>query len=190
MKRVTPDCMNHQCRLTKEQNRLKLDACCQYGADTDLAERDGILAHRDEIRAVLRPEVRELPWFTEEKVDRDFPSGRFVRTQRHGDGCLFLQHDGRGCAIHRASVENGWDFRGIKPAICRLFPLTYMEDKIVVSDDYDDYSCAQLPNAPTLYRVARETLKDLFGAELITAMDEVESSLLPGARGRLAIVSA
>ena len=63
-------------------DRLKLDACCQYGVDVDLGERDQILAHRDQIHAILRADVRDQPWFhDQETVDPDFPSGRYVRTR-------------------------------------------------------------------------------------------------------------
>ena len=98
-----------------------------------------------------------------------------MRTAVHDKGCLFLSHDKRGCAIHRASLEQGWDFRGVKPSICRLFPLSYGEGMILVSDDYVDYSCAYQADAPTLYQVAREALADLFGPELVRAMDAAEA---------------
>lgn len=187
--KVTPDCMNHTCKLLTEHGRTKLDACCQYGVDADLGERDGILAHAAEIRAILRPEVRDLPWFnTEETVDPDFPSGRYVRTQTHGDGCLFLAHDLRGCAIHRASLEGGWDFHGIKPHVCRLFPLSYDQESIVLSDDYDDYSCSQDGAAPSVYRVGRSDLGAIFGAELVTALDRAEAAVL-GRTAGLSVVA-
>ena len=101
-----------------------------------------------------------------------------VRTAVHGGGCLFLSHDQRGCGIHRASLEQGWDFRGVKPSICRLFPLSYGEGVILVSDDYVDYSCAYDDAAPTLYQVARDALADLFGADLVRAMDAAEARVL------------
>jgi Fe-S-cluster containining protein len=128
---------------------------------------------------VLAAEVRELPWFdeSEPEQDPDVPSGTVVRTAVHDKGCLFLSHDKRGCAIHRASIEQGWDFRGVKPSICRLFPLSYGEGMILVSDDYVDYSCAYQADAPTLYQVAREALADLFGPELVRAMDAAEAKV-------------
>ncbi len=172
--RVVADCMSHACR-TRSPDREKLEACCQYGADTDLGERDRILARQDEIRALLLPHAQTAPWFTEDQeLDPDFPSGAAVRTRTLGDGCVFLAHDRRGCAIHRASIENGWDFRGTKPHVCRLFPLTYDDEAIVISDDYVDYSCAYEPGAPTLYQVARDTLADVFGAELVAVLDAAE----------------
>ena len=66
---------------------------------------------------------------------------------------------------------------GIKPAVCRLFPLTYGDGAIFVSDDYVDYSCAYDASAPTLYRVARSALADLFGDELVIAMDAAEARI-------------
>ncbi len=187
VKRVTPDCMNFECRLVKQDNRLKLDACCQYGVDADLAERDAILSHADELRAILIPEAAAQPWFTTQvSEDVDFPSGGFVRTTRHGEGCVFLAHDGRGCAIHRASLAGGWNFHGIKPHVCRLFPLSYDHDSIVISDDYSDYSCALVADAPTLYRVGRADLGSIFGEELVEALDRVEAAV---AERRLAVAS-
>jgi len=154
---LAPDCMSFTCKLSTSGNRTKLDACCQYGAQAGLGERDNILEHREQIRALLDDGAKHRDWFTgEPEIDADFPGGACVRTNTHGEGCLFLAHDGRGCAIHRASIEGSWDFRGIKPHVCRLFPLSYDGDAIVLSDDYDDYSCATVAKA------------------LVTALDAVE----------------
>ena len=188
-RRVVADCFEHRCAI-KHTGVQKLEACCQYGCDVDLFERDAILRRADQIRSVLGPEAANAPWFDESdpEHDPDVPSGTVVRTQTLNDGCIFLAHDRRGCAIHRAAVEQGWDLRGTKPSICRLFPLSYEEGTICVSDDYLDYSCAYEPNAPTLYRVARETLADVFGAELVRAMDAAEARLLAAAPKRLPVV--
>jgi Fe-S-cluster containining protein len=190
-RRVVADCMSHRCTMVATHTE-KLDACCQYGCDVDLTERDAILARREAIAPVLAAEVRDLPWFDESspEQDPDTPSGTVVRTAVHKDGCLFLAHDRRGCAIHRASLEQGWDFRGVKPTICRLFPLTYGEGAIFVSDDYPDYSCAFDPDAPTVYRVAREALGDIFGADLVRAMDEAEAQILAEQRTHLPVLQA
>jgi propanediol dehydratase small subunit len=55
IKRVTPDCMRHQCRIAREHGRPMLDACCRHGADVDVGERDAILARADDIAAILEP---------------------------------------------------------------------------------------------------------------------------------------
>jgi Fe-S-cluster containining protein len=197
-KRVVADCMTHRCTM-HATGALKLDACCQYGADVDLAERDAIRARAEQIRPILRADARDAAWFDESRpeVDADMPSGMMVRTAKLGDGCIFLAHDLRGCAIHRASIEQGWDFRGVKPMVCRLFPLTFgaPDDDdpdltglaILVSDDYPDYSCAYDASAPTLYEVARDALGDIFGAELVVAMDAAAARI---ASTRLAVLTA
>jgi Fe-S-cluster containining protein len=174
--------MAHRCQMRAEGREL-LDACCQYGADVDVGERDQILVHAAQLRGILRPEARNTPWFDgAEEVDADFPSGRHVRTRPFRGGCVFLAHDGRGCAIHRASIEGGWDFHGVKPHVCRLFPLSYDTDAILISDDYLDYSCAYEPTAPTLYRNGRDTLAAVFGDALVRAMDAAEATVLPAKR--------
>ncbi len=188
-RRLVADCMTHSCVHSLDNTHTdKLDACCQYGCDVDLAEREAILAKTDDIRALLRPEVANARWFDpEEEVDADYPSGRVVRTEVFENGCIFLAHDRRGCAIHRASIEQKWDFRGIKPAICRLFPLSYEEDSIVIADEYPEYSCAHV-DGPTLYRLTRDTLGELFGAELVTALDAAERTVLADEPVRLKVL--
>lgn len=176
-RRLAPDCMTHRCTVVATQ-RERLDACCQYGCDVDLGERAAIEARADQIRAVLDPDVRDAHWFgPDEEEDADYPSGRVVRTEVRVGGCIFLAHDRRGCAIHRAAVEGGWDFRGVKPAICRLFPLSYETDSIVIADEYPEYSCAHV-SGPSLYRITRDALADIFGEALVAALDAAEARVL------------
>lgn len=190
-RRVVADCMTHACvQLADEGARLAharplLEACCQYGADVDVAERDAILTHADQLRGLLVAGAQTAPWFTTEvQIDPDYPSGRHVRTAvfKRADGetgCVFLAHDRRGCAIHRSALEGGWDFHQVKPHICRLFPMSYEGDAIVISDDYEDYDCADASGAPSLYRVARDTLAAVFGPALVAALDQVEAEVGP-----------
>lgn len=190
VRRVIGDCLSYTCRV-REPTKILLDACCQYGADVDLGERDQILAHAGDIKRVLAPDAAGEPWFTDVvETDADFPSGGKTRTRTRGDdGCVFLAHDRRGCGIHRAALASGWSFSGVKPAICRLFPLTWDHDSIGLCDDYTDYSCAFEPTAPTIYRNGRDTLADLFGAALVTALDAVEAQILAREPRRLPQVS-
>jgi Fe-S-cluster containining protein len=194
---VVGDCMTHTCTIVAPAPEgqkptpigVKLDACCQYGCDVDLAEQAAIRARADDIRPLLRADVADRPWFgTEEWVDADYPSGRVVRTETVDGGCIFLAHDRRGCAIHRASLERGWDFRGVKPSICRLFPLSYEQDTILVAEEeYPEYSCAYT-GGPSLYRAAREALQEAFGDELIAALDAAEQRVLGSAPKRLPVL--
>jgi Fe-S-cluster containining protein len=185
-RRLAADCMTHRCTMV-DTHREKLDACCQYGCDVDLFERAAIEQRADQIRALLRPEVQHLRWFDpEEEPDSDYPSGRVVRTEVVDGGCIFLAHDRRGCAIHRAAIEGDWDLRGVKPAICRLFPLSYEDDVIVIADEYPEYSCAHV-EGPSLYRITRSALGDIFGEALVVALDDAEARVLGSAPRRLPV---
>jgi len=179
-KRFTDDCMGHRCAMHATGSE-KLDACCQHGCDVDLWEQHAILSHADDIRRVLRADAPARWFHDEQEVDADARSGAYVRTVVHDGGCVFLAHDRRGCAIHRAGLERGWDFRVVKPGVCQLFPLTFTSDAIVISDDFDDYSCGHLTSAPTLYRVARASLGHVLGESLVAAMDAAEAAVTPRA---------
>src|SRR5690349_15603536 len=91
---VVADCMTHGCTI-RDRGQHKPDACCQYGCNVDLTERDAILARADAIRPVLRAGARDAPWFDESapESDPDVPSGTVVRTATLDDGCIFLAHD-------------------------------------------------------------------------------------------------
>src|SRR5687768_10810173 len=53
-RKLTVDCMTHACTmLDKSPHAQKNDACCQYGCDVDLFERDAITAKADAIRPLL-----------------------------------------------------------------------------------------------------------------------------------------
>ncbi len=183
-----PDCMTHECRCRDENDRVKLDACCQHGVDVDLAERDVILGHAAAVAAILDGTVRdEKLWFDDSayQVDPDFPSGAAVRTAVVGEGCVFLSHDGRGCGLHRAALAGGFAPEAIKPAVCSLYPLAYGEGNLGLSNDFSRYSCADA-DGPTVYRLQRSVIADVFGAELVAQLDLVEAQL---ARRRLAVAT-
>ncbi|HEY4239841.1 MAG TPA: DUF3109 family protein [Kofleriaceae bacterium] len=191
-KRIVADCMTHECSMIEKHGLVEHDICCQYGADVDLAEKTQIEAHEADIRPLLRGPAAELPvaeWFEPEVyVDADYPSGAVVRTAVSGRGCVFLSHDARGCAIHRAALEQRWDLRGVKPAICRLFPLSYEGDTIMVAGEYAEYSCAHV-DGPTIYRYTRDIVGELFGAALVAALDAAEAKILAAAPKRLPVLA-
>ena len=188
--KVVPDCMTHRCRiLASKSKRARLDACCRYGVDVDRTEMDAILDRYDDIAPLMHEDAAEMDWFYEYDEDEDYCEGYYVRTSVHKGKCIFRSHGKRGCVIHRAALEGGWDFRGVKPHVCRLFPMTYEPDAIVMSDDYSYYSCSEDPTAPTVYQVGRADLADIFGEDLVVAMDKAERNVL-GRRARMRVIAS
>src|SRR5262245_55499807 len=59
-RRLVADCMTHRCTMV-DTHAKKLDACCQYGCDVDIAERAAILERASDIRPLLRADVAGRP---------------------------------------------------------------------------------------------------------------------------------
>ena len=187
--RFTPDCMTHACRCLDEAGRPLDDACCQHGADMDLFERDAILARAPAVARALDPPLRDpARWFddSEAEEDLDFPSGTVIRTglARPGESgsCVFLVEHGRGCALHRAALDEGLPSFALKPMVCRLYPLAFGDGILGLSDDFARYSCANAAGGPTVYRLMRAEVAAMFGGELVAELDRLETSVLR--RGR------
>ena len=116
----------------------------------------------------------------------DAPSIRNVALVGHG-GCgktslasamLFDM----GAVNRLGRVDDGttttdFDPDEIKPSVCRLYPLTHDERRLGLSPDFDRYSCAN-DAGPRVYRLMRDVLRVLFGAELIAELDRVEAEVL------------
>jgi hypothetical protein len=180
-----PDCMAHSCRCRDEDDLQRDDACCQHGADVLIPEKAAILRRTREIAAVMPPEWRDpATWFDERspELDPDVPEGIILRTgtvdlSDESSGCVFLEHDGgRGCGLHRAALEHGFDPAEIKPSVCRLYPLSYLHRRLGLSPDFDRYSCATQAG-PTVYRLMRDAVRVQFGDALIAELDRIESDV-------------
>jgi Fe-S-cluster containining protein len=190
-----PDCMEHRCRCVSEDGRQRDDACCQHGADVSIPEKEAILRRAPQIASVLRSEHRDLRrWFDEREpeTDPERTGGVVIRTATadpddDSSGCVFLQHTGdRGCGLHRAALLHGVDPAEIKPMVCRLYPLSWSRGRLSLSPDFARYSCAN-DEGPTVYRVVRGPIGELFGADLVAQLDALEASL---ARRNLRVLSA
>jgi hypothetical protein len=188
-----PDCMTHACRCRDEGDVQRNDACCQHGADVLVPEKAAILRRAAEIAPVMKGHLRQPSnWFDERdpELDPEAPEGILLRTgtfnpDDDSSGCIFLSHEGpRGCGLHFAALKSGFDPREIKPRVCRLYPLSYGEKHLGLSPDFDRYSCAN-DEGPTVYRVMRDVVRDIFDDALVLELDRVEASL---ARRRLRLL--
>jgi Fe-S-cluster containining protein len=186
------DCMQHQCLCRDEDDRHRLDACCQYGADVLLPEKDAILRRANAIAPLLKDGRRDpADWFDERDpgYDPDQAGGVVIRTatadrDSETSGCVFLQHTGeRGCGLHRAALVVGFDPAEIKPSACRLYPLSWDARRLGLSSDFSNYSCAH-EAGPTVYRLMREVIGQMFDLRLVHELDQLE---LQAARRRLPV---
>jgi Fe-S-cluster containining protein len=181
----TPDCMAHSCRCRDENDRARLDACCQHGADVRLPEKEAILRRAAEIASVLEPEWKaQETWFDEREPghDPEAPMGFVIRTgttdpDDETSGCVFLEHTGtRGCGLHVAAQQHGFDPGEIKPLACRLYPLSFEYGRLTLSEDFYRYSCAS-SGTTTVYQVMRETIAAVFGEDSLGALDRLDDRM-------------
>ena len=188
-----PDCMTHDCACLDDDRARRNDACCQHGADVLVPEKAAIVRRAREIASVVPAErIDPTTWFDERdpEVDPEVPGGILVRTATadlddDSSGCVFLTHTGeRGCALHLAAIVHGFDPDEIKPSTCRLYPLSWSEGWLGLSDDFDRYSCAR-DAGPPVYRLMRDQIASVFGADLVVELDRVEAAL---AKRRLRVV--
>jgi Fe-S-cluster containining protein len=151
------------------------DACCNYGADVDVGERDRILENATSLARYVSAPAEE--WFTTTvNEDPDYASGKFVRTRVQDGACVFKNPAGRGCQLHAWALAERVDYHQIKPTVCWLFPVIWDRGVLRPSSDVrDGLVCAG--QGVTLYRAARGELQVLFGASLIEELDALEARL-------------
>jgi Fe-S-cluster containining protein len=180
-----PDCVAHSCRCRDENDRARLDACCQHGADVRVPEKEAILRRAAEIASVLEPEWRNPDsWFDEREPghDPEAPLGFVIRTATtdlddETSGCVFLEHTGsRGCGLHVAAQRHAFDPGEVKPLACRLYPLSFEYGRLTLSEDFYRYSCAS-SGATSVYQVMRETIAATFGQDSLRALDRLDDRM-------------
>jgi hypothetical protein len=176
-----PDCTTHRCLCRDQNDRPRVDACCQHGADVLPEEKAAILRRAREVASVLKPERRAPDtWFDQREPDPDEPVDVVLRTATsdadvEDSGCVFLNHVGaRGCGLHLAALEHGFDPAEIKPSVCRLYPLSLDGGRLGLNPDFDRYSCAHSGNV-SIYSVMRGVLLQMFGDDLVRALDDAEA---------------
>jgi hypothetical protein len=194
----TPDCMAHGCRCRDENDRPRLDACCQHGADVRVPEKEAILRRAAEVASVLEPAWQNPErWFDEREpgADPEAPLGFVIRTATTDldddtSGCAFLEHTGtRGCGLHVAAQRHGFNPAEIKPLACQLYPLSFEYGRLSLSEDFYRYSCAS-SGSTSVYQVMRDTIAATFGEESLRALDHLDDRtrsrtlrILPPERG-------
>lgn len=151
------------------------DQCCSWGVDVDEPNMARLLAHADALEA--RTGVPKERWFEAElEEDPDFPGGRVGRTRAEDGACVFLDRKNRGCHIHGYCLEVGLDVYSLKPFMSSLFPLTFGEGLLLVSDEVEEGSLACTGPGQSVYRGSRGVLEHCFGTDFVAELDRLETA--------------
>jgi hypothetical protein len=152
------------------------DQCCNHGVDIDSDNAARLLELGEDFDAYIG--VPRSEWFGEQTFpDDEFPSRSHLRTQTRAGHCVFHAFNGRGCKIHAWCLENGLDYRQLKPMVSTLFPLTFENGALVPSNEVLEGSLVCASEGDSLYDGARDELIWLFGQELVTELDSLRQGV-------------
>jgi Fe-S-cluster containining protein len=143
-------------------------ACCDGGADVDVAERDRILQHADLVRAHMDAGQDHTAenWFEDLTMDSDFPSGLAVTTRMHNDNCVFLNSAGL-CVLQMAEADMR-DGSTLKPFFCRAYPICLNDGVLTFDDQFESETgcCGAVADGGlTVFDVCADELAFVLGAE-------------------------
>jgi hypothetical protein len=138
--------------------------------DVDVANADRLRAHAEALEEYTG--VPEERWFTGVwNEDQEFPGGRHTRTRVEDSACVFRNRKARGCMIHSFALERGLDYHELKPMVSVLFPVTFDEGLLHVSNEIADRSLQCIDDGPTVYEGIRSEIGWYFGPELVSELD-------------------
>ena len=119
------------------------DDCCSYGCPVTLQEIDRILVFKDELERQTPLPVSE--WFIDDVEPRDgYLSDIIKRTRVVNGSCVFHDNEARGCRLHRLALEKGFDPHTIKPLVCFLFPVTWDNTTLYISEFLEELPCRHI----------------------------------------------
>ena len=162
------------------------DSCCAYGVDVDGPVEAAMLAEAEAIERHTGVPVGE--WFRGPAVaDEDAPGGTLRRTAVRGGYCVFHTPSGRGCMLHSYAIATERDYHLLKPMVSTLFPVTFGNGSLLVSDELEEGSLVCSGVGPTAYEAVRDELAYYFGDSLVKELDALASTIpAPAASGSLA----
>lgn len=149
------------------------DRCCSFGADIDIENVLRITNLAKDLEKYIG--FDRSRWFKSEYIEeKEFPGGKYTRTAVVDGTCIFLNHKGRGCMIHKFCLEHGINYHLLKPLVCILFPVTFSGDTLRASNEQRDGTLFCYGKGFKVYRGVREEIEYFFGKDLVTKLDSIE----------------
>lgn len=149
-------------------------SCCHWGVDVDAENVERIMARADEIEAHLG--IGRERWFTGEWEEiPDYPGGRSTRTRVENGACVFQNRATGACRLHGYALDKGFDYHEIKPLISSLFPLSFGDGVLCLSEEILEGSLACMSTGPAIYDAQRNELLHYFGEDFLAEVDAVRA---------------
>ena len=150
------------------------DSCCKFGADFDEEAYQFVIQHKDKIEKLIGVKIEDC---FEKEIHKysDYLGGQMRRSKMKGRYCVFHKLNKKGCTLYQLVHEEKISPR-ILPTICKTFPLSWENDKILLYNEQADsvipIDCNCLEIANTSTKSILETQKDI-----IDDVFEIENNL-------------
>ena len=139
------------------------DSCCKYGADVDKESYKLIYENKEVIEKKIGFSIDKCfkkRWLD----DTHYLGGNAIETRVGSTGfCMFHDAKGKGCVLYKLVHEKNLSRRLI-PSICRLYPLTWENGELIVTDDvYPSCNCMKKDKfAKSIFATQKKEIDDIF----------------------------
>ncbi len=159
------------------------DVCCQYGADFDKVSYDLIVQNRDMLEPLLEQTIEQC--FEDHfSNDPEFLGKNSIRSLTGANGfCAFHKKNGKGCILYELANENKVE-KKIIPSICRMFPISWKNGKLIVYDEQenicipDTCNCSEIENitSQTIWDTQKNSIVEIFDIWEIPDVSEISEA--------------
>lgn len=149
------------------------DICCSEGVLMDIRSFEQLLKYKD------KPEFKHIDWDYYFKKDLLAAGGLGCDSRVVNGTCAFRNTGGRGCLIHKFSLESGMDFRDIKFLYCCFFPADIFDGELLSYSNLlrrKGYLNCEGGNS-TVYETSKNDIEYYFGQGLINELDNINANL-------------
>lgn len=149
------------------------DSCCRYGADFDKEAYELVLKNKDLIEPLIENKIENC--FEKQFSNKpDFLGNNSIRSLRGSHGfCIFHNKIGKGCTLYKLVNEKGLSKR-ILPSICKLFPLSWEDGKLVHYTELKDDNMLNIPTDCNCLDIENKTDKTIFKTQKVEIDDIFE----------------
>jgi len=134
IKSVSEKCFTSKGFGTKCFSSSCRDKCCRYGADFDKESYETAYENRGLIEAATGIDL-DLCFEDEWQGDENYLGGDCIYSKVISSGyCAFHSPSGKGCVLYQVVEKHGISRRLI-PSICRLYPLTWSDEGVLIVYD-------------------------------------------------------
>ena len=147
------------------------DSCCKYGADFDKKSYDLIKKHKILVEDRINININDC-FDNVFSGDMEFIGGNSIRSLVGADGyCVFHNKNGKGCILYEIVNNNKHISKILIPSICRLFPLSWENVKLIV---YTEQRDSIIPIDCNCLDINNKTTKNILETQKNELIDIIE----------------